>query len=181
VYSFSFAKLSPCCNAIPTAEGAIKIAIEETDITLHSHPMLIIGYGRIGTVLSSMLRGMGAQVRVVVNSAQAAARVRSGGHEAVFFEDMDSALSHVAVIFNTVPQILLDKRNMHLIGKKTLIIDLASPPYGVEASDSRAFGLKVLFASSLPGKIAPVSTAGYIIDTINRVIEEMTAEKGAVL
>ncbi|MCL2204569.1 MAG: dipicolinate synthase subunit DpsA [Defluviitaleaceae bacterium] len=160
-------------NAIPTAEGAIKIAIEETDITLHDNPMLIIGYGRIGSILAAMLRGMGARVCAVVNSKAAAARARSCGHEAVFFEDMEGRLAQAAVIFNTVPEILLDGGNMGHIDKKALIIDLASPPYGVDVNASRAFGLKVLFATSLPGKIAPVTTAGYILDTVNYIIEEM--------
>jgi len=159
-------------NAIPTAEGAIKIAIEESDITLHSNRMLVIGYGRIGMILSSMLRGMGAKVTAIVNSAAAAAQAHSAGHRAIFFEDMDVELTQADVIFNTVPQILLDKRNMKYIRQKTLIIDLASLPYGVDVNDSRDFGLKVLYANSLPGKIAPVTTAGYIFETVQQIIEE---------
>ena len=159
-------------NAIPTAEGAIKIAIEETDITLHNNNMLIIGYGRIGTVLCTMLRGMGAYVSTIVNSSHAAALARSCGHKAIFYEDMDTHLKEADVIFNTVPEILLDKRNMKHIRKDTLIIDLASPPYGVDVNASRDFGLKVLFTNSLPGKIAPVTTAGYILETVNHIIAE---------
>ena len=159
-------------NAIPTAEGAIKIAIEETDITLHGNNMLIIGYGRIGTVLSGMLRGMGAVVSAVVNSGHGFALAKSCGHRAIFYEDMENHLKEADVIFNTVPEILLDKRNMKHIRKNTLIVDLASPPYGVDVNDARDFGLKALFTNSLPGKIAPVTTAGYILETINNIISE---------
>ena len=159
-------------NAIPTAEGAIKIAIEETDITIHGNHMMVIGYGRIGTVLCGMLRGMGAKVSAVVNTGQAAAKANSCGHEAIFFEDMEKHLKKADVIFNTVPEVLLDKRNMKHIRTGTVIIDLASPPYGVDVNDSRDFGLKVLFTNSLPGKIAPVTTAGYILKTINHIIAE---------
>jgi len=166
-------------NAIPTAEGAIKIAIEETDITLHGNNMLIIGYGRIGTVLSGMLRGMGAVVSTVVNSGRAAALAKSCGHNVIRHNDMESQLKKADVIFNTVPKILLDKRNMKHIRKDTLIVDLASPPYGVDVNAARDFGLKLLFASSLPGKIAPVTTAGYILETINHIISEV--EGGRVL
>ena len=162
-------------NAIPTAEGAIKIAIEETDITLHGSNMLVIGYGRIGTVLSRMLRGIGAAVSTVVNSGRAVALAKSCGHKAVRFADMEEQLREADVIFNTVPKILLDKRNMKHIRKETLIIDLASPPYGVDINVARDFGLKVLFATSLPGKIAPVTTAGYIMETINHIISEIEA------
>ena len=159
-------------NAIPTAEGAIKIAIEETDITLHGNNMFIIGYGRIGTVLGGMLRGIGAKVSAVVNSGRAAALAKSCGHRAIFFEDIDAHLQEADVIFNTVPKILLDKRNMKHIRKGALIIDLASPPYGVDINDARDFGLKVMFANSLPGKIAPVTTAGYILETVKHIVSE---------
>ena len=159
-------------NAIPTAEGALKIAIEETDITLHSNQMMVIGYGRIGKVLSKMLRGLGANVLAVVNSSEAAAMAESDGHKVIFTEDMEMELKYADVVFNTVPKILLDKKNMRHIRKKTIIIDLASPPYGVDVNDSRDFGLKVLYTNSLPGKIAPVSTASYILNTINHILNE---------
>ena len=160
-------------NAIPTAEGAIKIAIEETDITLHGSRVMVIGYGRIGKILSGMLKGMGAEVMAVVNSNQAAAQAVSSNCQTIFFEEANDYLQYADIIFNTVPKILLDKKNMGCIRKDTLIIDLASPPYGVDVNDSRDFGLRVLYTNSLPGKIAPVSTAGYILETINSVLTEL--------
>lgn len=51
-------------NAVPTAEGAIQIAMEEMPITLHSSNVIVFGYGRIGEVLSKMLYGIGANVYV---------------------------------------------------------------------------------------------------------------------
>ncbi|MCL1842461.1 MAG: dipicolinate synthase subunit DpsA [Defluviitaleaceae bacterium] len=160
-------------NAIPTAEGAIKIAIEETEITLHGSRMLVIGYGRIGTVLCRMLSGMGAKVSAIVNTSHAAALAESAGCDVVPFEEMNDALPHADVIFNTVPTILLDETNLNRVRKSTLIIDLASTPNGVDAVAARALGLKTLFACSLPGLIAPVTTAEYILATIQKIIAEL--------
>ena len=140
--------------------------------------MMVIGYGRIGKILAGMLRGMGATVTTVVNSDESAAMAESNSHEAVFFEDFEGSLKYADVIFNTVPEILLDKNNMKYIRKNTLIIDLASPPYGVEVNDSRDFGLKVLYTNSLPGKIAPVTTASYILRSINSIMDELEKEGG---
>ena len=157
-------------NAIPTAEGALKIAIEETDITLHNSKIMVIGYGRIGSILCKMLAGLGAKVYAVVNKSHSAALANSAGHEVVHFEELNNYLHNMDVIYNTVPKIILDKSNMHLINKNALVIDLAAPPYGVDAIVGRDLGLKVLFSSSLPGKIAPVTTATYILSTIYQVI-----------
>ena len=164
-------------NAIPTAEGAIKIAIEETEITLHNSRTVVIGYGRIGTVLSRMLSGMGAKVSVVTNTAHAAAAAESAAHEVIPFEEMEKALPQADIIFNTVPQIILDETNLPKVKKSTLIIDLSSSPNGVDASAARKLGVKTLFANSLPGKTAPITTAKYIYDTIERIVSE--TERGA--
>jgi len=161
-------------NAIPTAEGAIKIAIEETDITIHGNNMMVIGYGRIGAILCGMLRGMGANVTAVVRPGAKGALASSVGHKAILIEDMEERLHEADIIFNTVPQILLDRRNLHLIRPKTLLIDLASPPYGIDVDASRDLGLRVLFANSLPGKVAPKTTAKYILDTVSNIIAEET-------
>jgi dipicolinate synthase subunit A len=135
--------------------------------------MMVIGYGRIGSVLAGMLRGMGANVTAVVNKSESAAKARSQGHAVLFSKDMESNLKNANVIFNTVPEILLDKSNMKYVRKETLIIDLASPPYGVDVNDSRDFGLKVLYTNSLPGKIAPTTAAAYIFETVKHIVSEL--------
>jgi len=62
---------------------------------------------------------------------------------------------------------------LKIVGSILTEADLASPPYGVDVNAARDFGLKVLFTNSLPGKIAPVTTAGYILETINHIIAEI--------
>ena len=47
-------------NAVPTAEGAIEIAISETPITVHGSKSLVLGYGKVGKVLAKALDGLGA-------------------------------------------------------------------------------------------------------------------------
>ena len=42
-------------NAIPTAEGAIQIAMEASERTINGSKILILGFGRIGKILAKML------------------------------------------------------------------------------------------------------------------------------
>ena len=49
-------------NAIPTAEGAIQIAMEQLPVTIHDLPVLVIGAGRIGSAVAMRLRGLGARI-----------------------------------------------------------------------------------------------------------------------
>ena len=61
------------------------------------------------------------------------------------------------------------------IKKDTLIIDLASRPGGVDFSAAKELGLRVIWALSLPGKIAPVTSGAIIKDTVMNIIKEMYA------
>ena len=47
-------------NAVPTAEGAIEIAISETPFTLHNSNCLVLGYGKVGKILAKSLDALGA-------------------------------------------------------------------------------------------------------------------------
>jgi dipicolinate synthase subunit A len=109
---------------------------------------------------------------VVVNSTQAAALAQSAGHDVIYFDDLVEGLNTADVIFNTVPKIILDEKNLPQVRKNAVIIDLASTPNGVDFSAARSLGIKTLFASSLPGKIAPKTTAKYIHATVERIIAE---------
>ncbi len=66
-------------NAVPTAEGAIQIALEELPITLHGARALVIGYGRLGKALAQRLDGLGARVTVAARSWEALAWAQSRG------------------------------------------------------------------------------------------------------
>ncbi len=52
-------------NAVPTAEGALQLAMEELPVTIRGLHCMILGAGRISRVLQPMLRALGAEVTVV--------------------------------------------------------------------------------------------------------------------
>ena len=66
-------------NAVPTAEGAIALALELTDRTLCGSRCLVMGFGRIGKVLSDRLRALGAEVAVSARKYADLAWVRAMG------------------------------------------------------------------------------------------------------
>lgn len=160
-------------NAIPTAEGAIQIAMEEMPITLHNCNALILGFGRIGKILAKMLHGIGANVYVEARKYSDIAWIKSYGYNPVFINELGAYISQADVIFNTIPSIILDEGLLKKVSKETLIIDLASKPGGVDFDKARELGLKTIWALSLPGKVAPVTAAKFIKETIYNIIEEL--------
>ncbi len=160
-------------NAIPTAEGAIQIAMEEMPITLHNSNTLILGYGRIGKTLAKMLQGLGANVFVEARKYADIAWIRSNGYKPVILTDLSQTVKEMSVIFNTIPSIVLNYDILKVLNPECLIIDLASKPGGVDFDRAKELGLRAIWALSLPGKVAPVTAAQFIKDTVYNIIEEL--------
>lgn len=117
-------------NVIPTAEGAIQVAMEESLETIHGNNVLVLGFGRIGKVLSKMLLGLGANVYSEARKKEDLAYIEAYGYNKIELKDLNKYLHKFKYIFNTIPYLILDKERLNLIKKDTLIIDLASSPRG---------------------------------------------------
>jgi len=160
-------------NAIPTAEGAIQIAMEELPITVSGSKALVLGYGRVGKALARMLSGIGADVYAAARKYSDLAWIKVYGQKPVYINDLKEIIGQMDIIFNTIPSKILDSSMLEAVGKDCLIIDLASKPGGVDFEKAKSLGTKVIWALSLPGKVAPVTAAGYMKQTIYNIIEEM--------
>lgn len=148
-------------NAVPTAEGAVEIALRELPVTLFGSTCIVTGHGRIARVLIGLLRAFGADVRVVARKHSDLAWIRIAGATAVHLSDIDRHLKDANVLFNTVPAVILGEDKLSKLGRNCLVIDLASKPGGVDFDTARKLELKTIWALSLPGKVAPI-TAGAV-------------------
>ena len=160
-------------NAVPTAEGAIEIAIAETPFTIHGSKSLVLGYGKIGKILSKDLYALGAQTYVEARKYADLAMIEGHGYEPLPLDNLKYHIHEFDIIFNTIPSLILDDEILAKVKKDALIIDLASKPGGIDFDAAKSYGLKVIWALSLPGKIAPVSSGAIIKDTIMNIIKEL--------
>ncbi|MDF2865272.1 MAG: dipicolinate synthase subunit [Clostridia bacterium] len=159
-------------NGIPTAEGAIATAMEMTDFTLCSANVLVMGFGRIGKILSKMLHGIGSNVYVEARKEKDLAEIRAMGYIPINLTNLSEYLNKFDIIFNTIPSTILGKEKLDIIDKKCCIIDLASSPGGIDFAYAKDIGLNVVWALALPGKVAPLSSAKYIKEAIDKILEE---------
>ncbi len=158
-------------NSIPSAEGAIQLAMERLPITLHGSRSLVLGYGRTARTLARMLRGLGAHVAVAARRPADLARVEADAHEAISFAGLDARLNRMEVVFNTVPAVVLDAGRLGLLTPGTVVIDLASAPGGVDHAAAAGLGVTAVLAPGLPGKVAPRSAGQYIADLAVRYLK----------
>lgn len=152
-------------NALLTAEGAIRTAMEQMDRALWRSKCLICGYGRIGKLLHSRLQAFGMDVSVLARSPQQRVWAESAGAKAYDFSVANTILPHQQVIFNTVPAQWL-REELALVAEDCPIIELASKPYGIDFALAEQLGKKAVLAAALPGKYAPRSAGEWIADTI---------------
>ncbi len=146
-------------NAIPTAEGAIALAMDHLPVTLHGARAVVIGFGRTGSVLAPMLRGLGARVAVVARQPRGLALAQALGLEPVPFDGLPGALRDAVAVFNTVPAPVLGARELDALRGPAVVVDLASRPGGTDFDAARERGIAAILAPGLPGRRAPL-TAG---------------------
>lgn len=161
-------------NSIPTAEGALMLAMQELPITLHSSRAFVLGLGRTGFTLARMLYGVGAMVTVVDRGASDRARAYAEGWRAVAFTDLERVIGEADVIFNTVPAQVLTAPVLAATSPGVLIIDLASAPGGTDFAAATALKRRAMLVPGLPGKVAP-RTAGLILARLypNLILESL--------
>lgn len=162
-------------NAVPTAEGAVQIALEELPVTLSGLSVLIVGMGRIGRALAEILKGFGSDITAAVRNAKGTANARIHGIKSVCTSKI---AGNYDLVFNTVPYVVFDRNILGSFGRNTLFIDLASKPGGIDFDAAAELGIKAIWALGLPGKTAPVTAGEIIAETVIDMITEKEAEHG---
>lgn len=164
-------------NSIPSAEGAIAKAINETNITLNDSNVLVLGYGRLGKSLCYRLKGMNANVYCEARNEKDLAMIETNGYKAINIKELNKKLCKMKIIFNTVPSLIMDKSRLILLKKETVIIDLASKPGGVDYETANKLGIKSILYLGIPGKVAPETSAEYMKRYVYKVVLQYQEQK----
>ena len=145
-------------NARITAYCALGIICQALDVTIEEASVLVIGWGRIGKVLSSLLSRLGADVTVASSDERKIASLNALGLKAV--STLSIQPKSYALIINTAPTPVLSTEDH----SDTVMIDLASSK-GLAGPD-------VIWARGLPGIHAPKSSGRLIARTVMAHIKE---------
>ena len=164
-------------NAIPAAEGAVELILKAIPRTIHNSRILILGYGRIGKVLSRILHGFGAEVWVEARKYSDLSWIEAFGYKPVHLQDIERYITDMDVIVNTIPYLLITEEVLNKIRPNCYLLDLASKPGGIDFEHAQKLGFKVDWALGIPGKVAPLTAAQIIKRTIDNVLQEGGAMK----
>jgi dipicolinate synthase subunit A len=158
-------------NSIPTAEGALMMAIQSTDITIHGSQSMVLGFGRTGFTMARTLQGLGAHVKVGVRRPEHFARAYEMGFEAFYTDDLYRQVANIDLLFNTIPTMIVTAQVITNIPHRAVIIDLASKPGGTDFRFAEKRGVKAILAPGLPGIVAPKTAGRIMANTLSQLLE----------
>lgn len=153
-------------NSVYTAEGAVALAIQETEDALCESNVFVLGYGFLGKECARLFTALGATVTVYTeNPAELTAAIQNG-----FSVKKITELSRLdrAVIINTVPATVLDRLPVCCNEATALLIELASVPCLTKDIPN----LRILPAGALPSRFSPESAAKLMFDEIIEQIKK---------
>ena len=159
-------------NAVPTAEGALMLALQNGKITVDGMSVAVIGFGRVACAVARLFSAVGAEITVFARKEQARADAHILGYTAKPLSALEECADEYPWIINTVPARIFDQNILSRIRKDALLMELASAPYALDFKEAEALGVRTLLASGLPGKYFP-ETAGYAVaKTVLNVLRE---------
>lgn len=166
-------------NSIPTVEGAIMMAIQHTDFTIHGSNVIVLGLGRTGMSVARSFHALGAKVKVGARKTEHIARINEMGLTPFFTAELENVVENADICINTIPHKIIKANVLAKMPSHTLIIDLASKPGGTDFRYAEKRGIKAILAPGLPGIVAP-KTAGKILANVlgQLLYEEFEKGKG---
>lgn len=161
-------------NSIPTAEGAVMLAIQHTDITIHNANVSVLGLGRIGMTIAKTFKALGANVSVGVREKANLARTFELGMKPFSIENIKEAMKSADLVINTIPAKVVTSNVLTEMKQHAFILDLASKPGGVDFDYAEKRGLKAMLVPGLPGMVAPKTSGKILAGVLSDLLLEQT-------
>lgn len=156
-------------NAYFTAQGALKLLLDNTEDYLLGKTALIIGFGRIATALSEMLKNLNMKVTVAARNELQLKTAKLSGFQIINLKELRN-LSGFDFVFNTVPYRIFDEAAMSSAGKNSVYFELASAPFGVDKELAQKHDIRYVQGGALPGKYLPLSSAKLLKEYMEQFI-----------
>lgn len=155
-------------NAVPTAEGAIAEAINDTPFCLWQSRVLVIGYGRVAKILIDRLQALKCDVTVSARKQRDFATLNALGIKYIHTNSVPQTASQFNIIFNTIDITIFNDFDSL---KSTYLYDLSTRGC-LDFDAAKKADVKAKKLPGLPGKAAPMTAGKIIAQTANNLIGE---------
>lgn len=165
-------------NSIPTAEGAVMMAIQQTDFTIHGSSVAVLGMGRVGMSVARTFDSLGANVKLGARRSEHLARAIEMGLTPFSIDQLPKEAESLDIIINTIPSLVITAQSIARMKPHMLIIDLASKPGGTDFQFAKKRGIKAILALGLPGIVAPKTAGQILASVIADLLGDINTTKG---
>ena len=153
-------------NAVPTAEGALLLALAHLPCTISAAEIGIVGFGKVGKAVASLFHAAGAKVTVFARRSEVCSVASLLGYRSAPITKLPEYAGELRALINTAPSPVIGEDTLSQMRRDALILELASAPYGVNFDRARAHGIQTILAGGLPGKYAPEAAGISICKTV---------------
>ena len=153
-------------NACPSAEGAIRLCMEALPVTLFGTRLSILGFGRIGSLLTEKLTALGAKVTVYARREETRAKALFTGAEVRTPEELPAMEADTRMLFCTVPHRVISREILATLPKTCILMELASAPGSFDQEEAKELGFSVIPAPGIPGRFYPESAGKLLAEAI---------------
>lgn len=178
VYEYAEADEIAILNSIPTAEGAVQLAMEHMPITIHHSRVAVMGFGRVGQTVARLFNALGAKVTVAARRREVLARAWEMGLATHCLEAGSVFPSDWDLVINTIPALVIGREFLARLPSESVVLDLASPPGGTDFEAAAELNIKAILAPGLPGKVAPKTAGALLATAIPEILEKLLSNGG---
>lgn len=158
-------------NAFLTAQGALKLLLDNTESLVTGRKVLITGFGRVAEALAHALKGVGTDVYILARNNRQLIKAGCLGFKTVCFSAKSSVICMFDYIFNTVPCCIFTESEVFRIRDDAVYFELASKPFGADKKDFSVHGKTYVYGGGLPGKFVSDSAAEIMFDYIENILK----------
>lgn len=155
-------------NSILTSEGVIAYLIMHRKYPIYQSRILVLGFGHCAKPIIRYLKVLGAYITVGVRNQKYKKNIEDMGCQYVCIDDIN--LQDIDILINTIPHVIVEKKQLNDAYKDIVMVDIASYPYGIDHHYALSIGLSSQILSSIPSKYAYGYAGKMIADEIERVI-----------
>lgn len=149
-----------------TAEGAVAAAMGKAGCAIRNSECMVVGWGRIGRALTQILVALGGKVTVLSRRSEVFPEIADMGAQCGFTYQAAELIGDMRYVFSTPPSMVINEDALKNARKDSVIIDLASPPYGVDLDAAQRFGLNAWREPGIPGRYCPENAAMAIYEAM---------------
>jgi len=152
------------------AEAVTQILIGATSRLFREMRVLVLGYGATGSAIADTLSALGCDVVVASRNPVDRELARRRRCSAVDFDSWPECLPGTSIVINTVPDRAAIRADHFPQLSDAMVVDISSPPGGLDHAAAEKAGLTVVWARGLAGVRAPITVGNAQFEFVKSAI-----------